>query len=379
MMKKIILPLIALTLMFSCLFGCTAVFGRPTTLAEDVTIPEDGLISAEIFAQMKSEHRIARFVGQSDGVSYTWTVFPDQIGEPQTLCLGISVERRSADGIDFRFLSEEVFGFTPELTISLGYKLNSDFATLFELSDGGETEVGRVELTGSDTTDLHLIPKRQTGRYAIRAASPTPTDPPSSTASPPGTVSPPTVDRPEITTRPEATDAAVKTERPVATDSPPRTDTPRPVEPPHTSKPQPEDRPMARCTISIDCFAIFSHLGDLDPAKLDVLPPSGYLLEPTSVTIEEGESVYDLLSRVCRERKIHLEASFTPLYQSVYIEGIGNLYEFDCGACSGWVYRVNGVFLTYSCSLYPLKDGDRIEFRYSYDLGTDVGGGGLGE
>ena len=43
-----------------------------------------------------------------------------------------------------------------------------------------------------------------------------------------------------------------------------------------------------------------------------------------------------------------------------YIEGINNLYEFDCGEQSGWMYSVNGWFPNYGCSRYQLKDGDVV-------------------
>lgn len=88
----------------------------------------------------------------------------------------------------------------------------------------------------------------------------------------------------------------------------------------------------------------------------------------------EGESVFDVLLRVCTEQKIHMEFTETPMYQSAYIEGIGNLYEFDCGDLSGWMYRVNGCFPNYGCSQYTLADGDVIEWLYTCDLGKDVGG-----
>lgn len=39
-----------------------------------------------------------------------------------------------------------------------------------------------------------------------------------------------------------------------------------------------------------------------------------------------------------------MESNWTPAYNSAYIEGIGNLYEFDCGNLSGWMYSVNGVW-----------------------------------
>ena len=85
--------------------------------------------------------------------------------------------------------------------------------------------------------------------------------------------------------------------------------------------------------------------------------------------------MFDVLQQVCRDNKIHLEFSNSPVYQSAYIEGIGNLYEFDCGELSGWMYSVNGWFPNYGCSSYAVQDGDVIEWVYTCDLGSDVGGG----
>ena len=62
----------------------------------------------------------------------------------------------------------------------------------------------------------------------------------------------------------------------------------------------------------------------------------------------------------------------TPMYNSAYIEGIHNLYEFDCGQLSGWIYKVNGWSPNYGCSRYALKDGDVIEWVYTCNLGIDV-------
>jgi hypothetical protein len=56
-----------------------------------------------------------------------------------------------------------------------------------------------------------------------------------------------------------------------------------------------------------------------------------------------------------------------------YIEGIDNLYEFDKGGKSGWLYRVNGTFPNKSAGAYILKKGDRIEWVYTLELGKDVG------
>ena len=65
-----------------------------------------------------------------------------------------------------------------------------------------------------------------------------------------------------------------------------------------------------------------------------------------------------------------MEASFTA--NSAYIEGIDNIYEFSCGELSGWMYRVNGEYAQVSCSDYKVKDGDKIQWSYTCDLGEDI-------
>ena len=137
----------------------------------------------------------------------------------------------------------------------------------------------------------------------------------------------------------------------------------------------PSESTVPTCTVSISCATILENLDRLNAEKADLIPADGVLLAPTAVEFTEGESVFDVLKRVCRENKIHMEFSETPVYQSAYIEGIGNLYEFDCGEGSGWMYRVNGEFPNYGCSRYPLQDGDTVEWVYTCDFGADVGGG----
>ena len=128
-----------------------------------------------------------------------------------------------------------------------------------------------------------------------------------------------------------------------------------------------------RCTISIRCDTILANMDRLDPEKKELIPADGALLPETEVSFDEGESAFDVLYRVARERKILMEFSDSPVYNAVYIEGIGNIYEFDCGELSGWVYSVNGVFPNYGMSYYKPKGGDKIEVMYSCDLGADVG------
>jgi len=112
----------------------------------------------------------------------------------------------------------------------------------------------------------------------------------------------------------------------------------------------------------------------LPPEKTDLVPEDGWILPPTDVTFYEGESVFNILQRTCKREDIHMEFQNTPIYGSAYIEGIGNLYEFDCGELSGWMYKVNEWYPNYGCSRYQLSDGDTVRWEYTCDRGEDIGG-----
>jgi hypothetical protein len=107
---------------------------------------------------------------------------------------------------------------------------------------------------------------------------------------------------------------------------------------------------------------------------MSVLPENGIILTTRTVTLREGESVFDILKQETQALKIPLEFTYNPLFKSIYIEGINNIYETDCGPSSGWMYKVNGIFPNYGQDRYILKDGDVIEFVYTCDGGKDVGG-----
>lgn len=128
------------------------------------------------------------------------------------------------------------------------------------------------------------------------------------------------------------------------------------------------------CTITIRCDTVLNNLGMLEEAKAPYVPTDGVLLPEVTVEFTPGESVFDVLQRACGAAEIPLEYSWTPLYDSYYLEGINHLYEFDCGAESGWMYRVNGTFPNYGCSAYEVQPGDQIEWLYScIGLGADLG------
>lgn len=99
----------------------------------------------------------------------------------------------------------------------------------------------------------------------------------------------------------------------------------------------------------------------------------GYVLSPTKVEITEGESVWNVFKRVLDNKNIDYDYSFHEKYNSVYIESIDGDGEFDHGSGSGWMYNVNGWYPNYGASLYELEDGDVVQWRYTTDLGADLG------
>ena len=130
------------------------------------------------------------------------------------------------------------------------------------------------------------------------------------------------------------------------------------------------DTGSLHCTVQIECGTVLAHMDDLKAGKAEIVPPDGVILPEATVAFSDGATVSDVLQQA---QKIHLESTWTPAYNSAYIEGIGNLYEFDCGELSGWMYSVNGDYPDFGCSGYTLRDGDAVVWRYTCDLGRDVG------
>lgn len=115
--------------------------------------------------------------------------------------------------------------------------------------------------------------------------------------------------------------------------------------------------------ISINCETAVKYKGS-KRKKADIL-------NKYKVGFDKGDTVFTALKKACKNNKIQFEYSGSG--DSLYIEGIDYLYEFDCGDLSGWEYSVNGEFPSVGCGVYKLKDGDVISWRYTCDLGADIG------
>ena len=127
------------------------------------------------------------------------------------------------------------------------------------------------------------------------------------------------------------------------------------------------------CTVEIRCDTIADHSKITNAAIIPYVPSSGVILGTTEVLLEDGDTAFDVLQRVTRQYGIQMEFSYSSVYDSAYIEGINNIYEFDAGGGSGWMYKVNGWFPNYGCSNYELKNGDTMVWCYTTNIGKDVG------
>ncbi len=143
-------------------------------------------------------------------------------------------------------------------------------------------------------------------------------------------------------------------------------------EPASTVQPQTEENNICHATLWITCSTALQN-EKLSKSKKEILPADGNVFASTTVEFTEGTSVFDLLKRICAQQRIHMDFQTIPVTGGAYIKGICNLYEYDCGPVSGWMYRVNGEFPNVGCSDYKLSDGDEVAFLYSCDLGADIG------
>ena len=99
-----------------------------------------------------------------------------------------------------------------------------------------------------------------------------------------------------------------------------------------------------------------------DPAGKTYLSKTGY-------DFELGETALSLLLG----SGLDVETQYYAVYGSHYVKAIEGLGEFDGGAQSGWMYKVNGIAPNYGASSYMLKAGDYVEWLYTRNLGTDLG------
>lgn len=349
-MKKFVCILLSLMTIF-CFCSCETLTNKTAELQDTVTIPKNGIIGADTFSQLKKQNGVVTFKGESNKTKYEWTVFGSDIKNPKDCNLSVDLEE-SNESLVLKFNSEDEFEFSPVISIYLNNIWNTQNATVSKNTNGNPSSLCKATVTGTDKSILNFSVKETTGSLII-------------------TPDKKEEDKTSSTSSRKISDGK-STEKDQYQTDPVPDGKPMPIEP--DDKSVDKSKTLA-CSFSIDCSSILNNLKDLNKDKLDEVPSNGIILTKQTVTFNEGESVYDVLQRVCKENNIQMDASFTPIYNSAYVKGIHNLYEFDCGNLSGWMFSVNGWYPNYGCSRYQLEKDDVVEWHYTCDLGKDVGGG----
>ncbi|MCR5111065.1 MAG: DUF4430 domain-containing protein [Ruminococcus sp.] len=129
-----------------------------------------------------------------------------------------------------------------------------------------------------------------------------------------------------------------------------------------------KENAIGTVTLEIRCDTIVGKSDD------EHIPDDGTILAVTDFDIEEGDTVFDVLTDAAQTYGIQMEnkGSAGSTHGMVYISGINYIYEYDFGDLSGWVYHVNGITPSRNCGEYVLSDGDQIQWLYTCELGHDL-------
>ncbi|MFR1757605.1 MAG: DUF4430 domain-containing protein [Thomasclavelia spiroformis] len=112
-------------------------------------------------------------------------------------------------------------------------------------------------------------------------------------------------------------------------------------------------------TLSIDCKTILNNLNELPEQYHSFVPSNGVILAEKKVSINEGDTVFDVIVKVTKMQKIQLSSI------GGYIQSINNLPEKLFNGSGGWMYEVNGVYGDKGSKEYVLNNNDKVKWRYS--------------
>ncbi len=123
-------------------------------------------------------------------------------------------------------------------------------------------------------------------------------------------------------------------------------------------------------SLTVECSTI-PDSGKYDES-LSTVPADGIILATAQYDIISGSTVFELMSSALKSSQVQFDYTGNGVTESVYVKGIDNIYEYDYGDLSGWMYSVNGEYPQQACSEYTLSDGDVVVWSYTCDLGRDL-------
>ena len=376
---------LAMVLILTMLAGCGSGNDGPV---KSIPLPENGIVPKAELVSAAKNGTVLYVSGNSGEFDYQWAIFGSKINEPTDVDMSASIVRAGAG--EYSVTLSESLEFMPSFSFRIPEKYDAETVGVCD-SDGSLLCEASVS-TYSDGTDVcfYVLPEKTVydiSFHTIPGSESTAAGKAEESGKTENGLPEADGEKAEESSGTQAgaygndtylSSVSNGEELKTASSSSGKYNT----DPIPEGKPQPvepEDRTVTdiscSCTISISCATILNNMDMCNPDKVELVPSDGWILRPVTVTFNQGESVFDVLQRVCRNHGIHMEFEWTPMYNSAYIEGIHNLYEFDVGNLSGWMYKVNGWFPNYGCSRYALQDGDTVVWCYTCDLGYDVGGG----
>lgn len=362
--KKIISMLLCFLMVLS-ITGCSSISVKDgeSSSSGSSEIPKNGIISESVFQEIMDNGEMAIFNGKNDEFTYQWMFMGSDISSPRDLNLLINSANSKVKLVKEKSNSDKVYGFKFEeetnldskTAISITYKdsLDCTSADVYQVEDGELKKVTTANVDTSEGTTFNFNIKERKGEFYIVGSDPK---------------------KAAIDNLSDGEGSSGVLDK-YSTEATPA-GKPKPFEWNESGNKVDKNIVAGYCTLFITCKTL------LDPAnkkviiangKGDMVPSNGVIYKTKKVKFYKNETVFDVLLRETRSSGIHMEYVMTPVYNSNYIEGINNIYEFDGGNLSGWMYSVNGWFPNYGCSRYKLKDGDSIKWVYTCDLGRDVG------
>ena len=350
-------------------------------------IPQDGVIEREVFEGIKVANDIGIFNGSNNSINFQWLFVGNMIEEPriENLMVNFSnartAEVREAQNTEyvqeFSFVASEGINGSPSLTIY--FSVPWDVEAVFLYDHGAGEIIREVNISNSPNGIVSFTPHEFSGLFhliGIRDLDEAMADDESGEVTDIATFL--GLDRGGFVYHPSGGGLGGFAPHGGGSSggvSPNRggggmLGRPRPVD---TVEQVINEEVQLTATLSISVATLVNNMDMLDEPKRPLVPSDGWVMRPRTVTFSEGESVFDVLLRETRASGIHMEFSFFPVFDSVYVRGIHNLYEFDGGPLSGWVYKVNGWGPNFGASRYILQQSDVIEWHYTIDLGRDVG------
>lgn len=376
-----------LTVVMACIALLTGCSGNSKSKTVVASVPDNGIVHKADFLRLKQSDGIAIYNGKSNGVSYSWTFVGRDIKKPSDMNLKLSYKPVTAEPAgtaqpcrQITLAQKGSFPGAASLSITVGKNWTYGSYPLYTGKTNALQQVGTADVVSGVATmrlsqnagAYYLSEKPATSATSSVSSAASGTDSASSTAASSSSTG---------TSSSAGGQAASKSGGSAATASSSTQNTggtsaqaqvsaaPAPQAPAAAA---PNANQTIQVSLAIDCKTAVQNWNQITSAKQDhrIVPADGIILPQTTVTIDSGKTVYDLLVAVCKQHGIQMEHKGSSLGQ--YIAGINNLYEFDVGPLSGWDYEVNGVIPNYAVSQYVLKAGDTVQFRYTCDLGHDL-------